>query len=601
MSGIVGILDLDGAPVDRTLLTRMTDFMAFRGPDDRRIWVDGNIGFGHTLLRTTEESEHEEQPLTLDGRVWIVADARVDAQADLIAKLEARGECVGRGITDVELLLRAYRTWGKACVEYLLGDFSFAVWDGLKHELFCARDHLGVKQFFYSQIGRTLIFSNTLDCIRQHPGVSNKLNELAIADFLLFDVNQDSHTTSFVDIHRIPPAHRATWSVSGNRKDRYWTMPIDEPIFFKRADEYAGRFTELLDLAISDRLRTRKIALFMSGGLDSPALAARASKLLRKGSSDYEIRAFTTVVEGLDQNEKHYASLVAEQLAIPIHFRDCSAKSVDPDWETNRIHTPEPILEPRSLVADRAEYEQIAKHSRVLFYGEGPDNALRYEWKPYTKYLLRKRKFGCLLADICKQMIRHRRVPLLPTIPRMLKQGRPRELPFPNWFASSFASRAALRERWERQEIPTGPTHPVRPAAYRSLNTPLWEALFRRFDADETTMPIETRHPFVDLRMLRYMLAVPAIPWCRAKYIERRAMSGTLPTAVLKRPKTPVKGDSAWEAARRLGLRRSIPAPGINEYVDFERIPKEAGPDIMMFQVNFRPVALNYWLQNISG
>jgi len=118
MSGIVGIVHFDGAPVDRALLRRMTNFMSFRGQDEQRVSVDGNVGFGHALLRATEESGRESQPFTLDGHVWIVADARVDAQADLIRKLAARGEPVDGGVTDVELLLRAYGTWGEECVEH---------------------------------------------------------------------------------------------------------------------------------------------------------------------------------------------------------------------------------------------------------------------------------------------------------------------------------------------------------------------------------------------------------------------------------------------------------------------------------------------------
>src|SRR5207344_3160791 len=114
--------------------------------------------------------------------------------------------------TDVELILRAYLVWGEDFVEHLLGDFAFAIWDGPKQRLFCARDHLGVKPFFYAQVGQKLIFSSSLDCIRQHPAVSDRLNDLAIADFLLFDLNQDKATTSFADIQRVPPAHSATFS-----------------------------------------------------------------------------------------------------------------------------------------------------------------------------------------------------------------------------------------------------------------------------------------------------------------------------------------------------------------------------------------------------
>ena len=97
MSGIVGIVNLNGAPVDPRLLQRMTDSLAFRGPDAMATWIDGNVGFGHTLLKTTFEAEHEHQPFTLDGKVWIVADARIDAQAELIEELRQRGvlECGG--------------------------------------------------------------------------------------------------------------------------------------------------------------------------------------------------------------------------------------------------------------------------------------------------------------------------------------------------------------------------------------------------------------------------------------------------------------------------------------------------------------------------
>jgi asparagine synthase (glutamine-hydrolysing) len=172
MSGIVGIVHFDGAPVDRHLLGQMTASMAFRGPDTQEIWIDGHVGFGHTLLKTTDESEHERQPFTLYGKVWIVADARVDARRELVPQLRANGhEDLSPDATDVELILRAYQTWGENCVEHLLGDFAFAIWDGSKQRLFCARDHLGVKPFFYAHLGQKLIFSNTLDCIRQHPAV----------------------------------------------------------------------------------------------------------------------------------------------------------------------------------------------------------------------------------------------------------------------------------------------------------------------------------------------------------------------------------------------------------------------------------------------
>jgi asparagine synthase (glutamine-hydrolysing) len=183
MSGIVGIVNLDQAPVDPPLLQRLTDFLAFRGPDAQETWTDRHVGLGHTALWTTFESERERQPSSLDGQVWITADARVDDRAGLIPQLESQGRTNLAEATDSELILHAYHAWGESCVEHLIGDFAFAIWDGRERHLFCARDHLGVKPFYYAQLGDSVIFSNTLDCIRQHPAVSDKLNEAAIGDF----------------------------------------------------------------------------------------------------------------------------------------------------------------------------------------------------------------------------------------------------------------------------------------------------------------------------------------------------------------------------------------------------------------------------------
>lgn len=197
MSGIVGIINLEHAPVDRRLLKRMTDFMAFRGPDAQEVWSNGCAGFGHTMLRTTEEAATEYQPFSFDGNIWITADARIDGRQDLVRRLQSHGRNASLSAPDVELILHSYLIWGEDCVTHLLGDFAFAIWDERQRQLFCARDHFGIKPFFYAHLADQLIFGNTLDCIKMHTAVSEALNELAIADFLLFDANQDLATTVF--------------------------------------------------------------------------------------------------------------------------------------------------------------------------------------------------------------------------------------------------------------------------------------------------------------------------------------------------------------------------------------------------------------------
>jgi asparagine synthase (glutamine-hydrolysing) len=603
MSGIVGIVHFDGALVDRRLLGQMTGSLAFRGPDAQEVWIDRNVGFGHTLLKTTEESEHERQPCTLDGKVWIVADARVDARRDLVPRLRAQGhENLSPDATDVELILRAYQTWGESCIDRLLGDFAFAIWDSPRQRLFCARDHLGVKPFFYARMGKTLIFSNTLDCIRQHPAVSDRLNDLAIADFLLFDANQDPATTSFADIQRLPPAHSAIFSAEATELHRYWTLPIDEPVYFQKDADYVERFNELLKQSVDDRLRTNKISIFMSGGLDSPTLAATASRFLHGQSADAGVRAFTTVIDGFDGNESHYAGLVARHLGIPIEFRDLTGKAFDPDWEETTFHTPEPVANPVNLFSDQDQHRAMAWHSRVWFYGEGPDNALRHEWRFHFSDLVRRRQFARLATDLRHSVVRSRRIPFTSRLSRQFRtlwNGQSQSPNFPAWLNPDLSQHLGLRQRWEEYERESSAPHPLRPEAYQYVEGQPWHDLFARFDPEITGVASETRHPFLDLRLLRYMLAVPVIPWCREKYLVRRAMQGVLPEKVLRRPKSPLRGDSQWEKARRLGMNKFDPALGLEAYVDIRGVPDRVSQDMIDFWVDFRPRALNYWLRNL--
>jgi asparagine synthase (glutamine-hydrolysing) len=262
MSGILGILRTDGAPVDRAELRRLTERLAFRGPDGQETWAEGPVGLGHAIFRTTREAG-ERQPASLEGEVWITADARIDGRVELLEKLLRLGRRASLDRPDAELILHAYHAWGEACVEHLIGDFAFAVWDGRQRRLFCARDQLGVKLLYYVHKGPWLLVGNTLEGLRAHPTVSDRLNERAIGDFLLFDYNRDPHTTTFADVQRLPPAHRMIWERGRLQVSRYWSLPIAErPVRFSHPKDYVERFRELLATAVADRLRTDSVVIW---------------------------------------------------------------------------------------------------------------------------------------------------------------------------------------------------------------------------------------------------------------------------------------------------------------------------------------------------
>ncbi len=617
MSGIVGIFNLDGAPVDRELLTRMTDFMSSRGPDAQEVWVDGNIGFGHTMFRTTFEAETEQQPLTLDGKVWLTADARIDGRAELIAKLEEKLNrkvrislrvsqpssnghgSESRSPNDAELILFAYEAWGEDCVKHLLGDFAFAIWDSRKRTLFCARDHFGVKPFYYAQIGQTFIFSNTLNCVRIHPNVSDDLNERFIGDFLLFDMCRDPGITAYRQVARLMPAHSLATSEQHSWVKRYWVLSIKEDVCFRRESDYIDRFNELLDRAVSDRLRTRRVGVFMSGGLDSTTVTTVAHEQLSKGSQPFDLQAYTAVYDKLfTDEERYYAGLVAEQLQIPIHYLSVDDYEL---YETDDDSSlPEPYHEPlRKIALDQTR--QVQLRSRVVLSGYGFDPAITASHS-YGIDLIKDFRFARLAKDLSWFVFQRRE------LPRMGFRGwvkhqvgikrAPRYGKYPAWLNPSFASRSHLSRRW--QEINEPPVYPSkRREGLQSLTGPFWPYRFESDDPGVTGIACETRHPCFDLRLLSYLLAVPEVPWCVGKELIRRAMRGRLPEPIRLRPKTVLAGDPFLLRVRRATSRLDDYAASsellrfIDKGVTCTVPPRE---DTRDWWIDMRPFSLDQWL-----
>jgi len=602
MSGIVAVLNTDGAPIEDDLLARMTGYLAFRGPDAQSVRTMQHVGLGHAWLNTSDGPD-DGQPFTLGTQV-IVADARVDAREDLIDALAAAtGEEVRANAPDAELILRAYGAWGEACVARLLGDFTFAIWDWTEQRLFCARDQLGVKPLFYAPLARTLIVSNTLDCIRLHPGVSRHLNDVAIADFLLFGANQEPDTSTFRDIRRLPAAHSLTWSNATPTVRRYWTLPVDEPIQFRRSGDYVDRFQELLRAATRDRLRTSRVGVLMSGGLDSPTLAAMAASVLRDRSCDSVVEAVTSVYDRLvPDDERHYAGLVAQHLGIPIRYDVRDDETSILDWARVKIHTPEPVANPPATAAAAAFFERTGANARVLLYGEGPDNALRYEWRPYLAYLLATRGSGAIARTLLNEFLVHPRVPLWSSIRQVERTvtGRSRwRAEYPAWIDEGFAARCACRQRWDAYQQRLRPVHPVRPIGYRALDAIRWQPLFDDCDISAALGRCEIRHPYLDLRLLRYMLALPAMPWCRNKLIIRESMRAVLPRDVLRRRKAAVRVSPDFARVRAAGLPRIVPTTDLFKYVNPCKIPSAPTREVEL-RAALRPLGLNYWLRDLS-
>lgn len=605
MSGIVGMLQRDGAPADLPLLHSLTRFLSYRGPDAREAWSHGPVALGHALLRTTQESVTERQPASLDGQLWITADVRLDGRAELEAMLDKAGRKVRRAAPDPELVLHAYAAWGETCVQQLRGDFAFAVWDARRKSLFCARDHFGVKPFYYAALGALFLFSNTLDCVRLHPEVSDELNDAAIADFLLFGLNCDAAATTFRDVRRLPPAHFLRASAEGVRIERYWSAPTGGRIRYRRADEYVEHFQVLFQKAVADRLRTGRVGILLSGGLDSSSVAATARELLPDSAGPVDLRAYTVTYESaLPDRDGEHARNVAEFLHMPIRCLPMGGLRLFERWEDPELRWPEPVDDP-FFAGLFDQFRAIAADCRVALDGEGSDNLMHFEMWPYARDLARHGEWRRLFAEALEYL--HVRSSPWPGVRRRLRgmfRRAPAASAFPRWLARDFAGGMDLEARWREYGLPrVVPAHPVVPAAHASLSLPQWTQMFELADPGVTRCPVEVRYPFLDLRIVEYLLALPPFPWAFEKTLLREAMAGHLPESVRRRPKTPLAGDPLVEMLQRpeaAHVDRVEWVGGIDRYVDRTALaPLRGEKDSEAARAAIRPLCLNFWLQSV--
>lgn len=600
MSGIVGIFDRNGAPADRPLLHALTHFLGFCGPDGRQMWSHGSVGFGHTLLRATRESAGELQPASLDGKIGITADARIDGRSELERKLVLAGQKIQERATDAELILHAYAAWHEDCVQHLRGDFAFAIWDGYRNRLFCARDHFGIKPFYYADISGQFLFSNVLNCLRLHPDVSDQLNDAAIADFLLFGLNCDVATTSFRDIHRLPPAHTLLVTAEGTKITRYWTAPADGRIRYRHSHEYVDHFQEVFQAAVADRLRTNSVGILLSGGLDSGSVAAMARELSSRPNGATDLRAYTVTYDtpGAD-SDGLYARKSAEFLRIPI--RCLPMDHLEP-FERRGGHEPgppEPTEDPFAAGL-HDQYQAVAAETRVALSGEGADNLMDFQMRPYLRDLFKNRQWRRISADV-PGYLRTRPSLLRAAHSRIRRFVAPAPV-FPQWISPDLVERFDLGARWKEWSRLPGPmVHPLLPKAHASLALPQWAHMFEHASPGITRCAVETRYPFLDLRVVDFLLALPPYPWFSEKLLLREAMIGRLPEDVRVRRKTPIRVDPLAAKLRETGPS-AINSGGWNDemdrYVRRSALPEYAGEtNTNLASAKIRPACLNFWLQ----
>ncbi len=316
MSAIVGIYRLDGGGAEASVLEGMLETMAHRGWDASGAWLDGPVGLGHRMLWTTPESREEKLPAVSAARDLVVtADARIDNRDELLRGLDLSDE-TPRTITDSELILASYRRWGEGCVEHLLGDFAFAIWDLRRERLFCARDHIGLKPFYYHYRSEGIfVFGSEVKALLAVPAVPRRVNGGRVAGFLV-GLYEDPTATFHDEILRLAPAHCMTVSREGISLRRYWELDPSRELRLGSDAEYAEAS------ASSSR---RRFAAASGVGIRWASLSAEG--LIRRRSSACRGSCSRRAAKDRSTPSRH-STRVSERLTTGPTYKRCCARAL---------------------------------------------------------------------------------------------------------------------------------------------------------------------------------------------------------------------------------------------------------------------------------
>lgn len=380
MCGIAGIVHpkLQPVPGLQRRLDSMSALIAHRGPDGARTWTleNGSAGFAHRRLSIID-LESGAQPMSDEAGNTICYNGEIYNYIEL--RDELKGFYSFRTTSDTEVILAAYLKWGEDCVSHLRGMFAFAIWDGRKQQLFCARDRFGIKPFYYTMQDGTFYFASEIKALLPFlPDIAT--NPEALKDYLFFQLCLNEKTL-FRDVFELPPAHRMWLGESGPRVSKYWEIYY-RPDWDHTPKYFAEKLQELLYDSV--RVHTRSdvpIGAYVSGGIDSGIISGIASKVSENRSP---FLGFTGKFEyGELFDESAYAQAHSDYHGFEL--LQCSITSQDFADSISKViyHLDYPVAGPGSFPQYHVS-KLAAGHRKVVLGGQGGDEI----FGGYTRYLI---------------------------------------------------------------------------------------------------------------------------------------------------------------------------------------------------------------------
>jgi asparagine synthase (glutamine-hydrolysing) len=388
--------------VERELLESMSRQIVHRGPDDTGFYLDNNVGLAMRRLSIVDLRTGHQPISNEDGNIWIVYNGEIYNHDELRKRLEELGHRY-RTRSDTETILHAYEQYGSDCVKHLRGMFAFVVWDGRHRTIFAARDRLGIKPFYYRISSEHFLFASEIKALLAHPEARAELNRDVLPEYLTFGYTSGPETL-FTAFRKLPPGCTLEVTESGDFKvSRYWHVPQGSETSAHPRQFYVQTYREKLEEAVRIHLMSDvPLGVFLSGGLDSSAVAALMTKIRRE-----PIETFSVGYTEEEFSELKYARIVAKHLNSNHHEVQVSREDFFQALPRLIWQEDEPLAWPASIPLYFVS-RLAGEHVKVVLTGEGSDETLagyaRYMWTLWNARF--DRAYRALTLPFMRQWIR---------------------------------------------------------------------------------------------------------------------------------------------------------------------------------------------------
>jgi len=550
MCGIAVVIGLNGRSVERTAVERMAKSLFHRGPDDGGLYVEGAVGMGFRRLSILDLSEAGHQPMiSQDGQYVLVFNGEIFNYVELREELRQLGYQF-RSSGDSEVLLAAYREWGRECLSKLNGMWAFVIYDRRHRQIFGSRDRFGVKPLYYSRSPEVIQFASEIKALRASGYHRPEINWRTASKFLLEGRLDSQGETFYEGIEQIPPGSGFEVELDGTWHEwNFWSL---DTLPKNAVSDPAENFANLFEDSVRIRMRSDvPVGVCLSGGLDSTAIICAAARHRDEsgGAQPESLQAFCYMAKEFDESK--YIADTLTQTHAQLRQLETSPAELWNDLHKVLWFQDEPVHTMTAVVGYQLMRLASSSGIRVVLNGQGADETIggySSYFQDYWVSLLQQGRVGSTWQSVTAYTNAHggnARVRMMEAASRCLswelyrigayrrwaqtrRQARLRQNP---WFS------ADLTQHFINEDVPPSSAALSSSLKQSVISAPL--PLYLRIeDRNSMAHSVEARLPFLDYRLVSFVHGLPDNwkvrgPW--NKYVLREGMRGRIPESVRSR------------------------------------------------------------------